>query len=42
MPAMAPATADVREVADTLIRFIVGLLKRNEKWFFDLWIRFVA
>jgi hypothetical protein len=26
---MAPATADVREVADTLIMFIVSLLKYN-------------
>jgi hypothetical protein len=30
MPAMAPATADVRDVEDTLIMFIAGLL---DKWF---------
>jgi hypothetical protein len=29
---MAPATAEVRELADTLIIFMIGLLN-NEKWF---------
>jgi hypothetical protein len=29
---MAPATAAVRDVADTLIIFMVGLLN-SEKWF---------